>query len=117
MQNYTMFMNFGNFIGSRIISLDANDDGRRIDGIFIPFKYNGIKPYKNKVYGRFYITEIEINEKGYTHNIRPCLPKEDAEELVHELGYKIPFLGHVRPSFVKFDKKGEKHPQYVRRKH
>lgn len=116
MQNYTMFMNFANFIGSRIISLDVNDDGRRIDGIFIPFKYNGIKPYKNKVYGRFHVMEIGINEKGYTHNIRPYLTKDDTKELVQDLGYKVPFVGHIRPSYIKFDKKEDEQPQYVRRK-
>lgn len=123
MQNYLMNINFGNFIGSRIISLDANDDGRKIDGIFIPFKYNAISPWNGKVFGRFNVFEMEgCPESGYTHKIRPYLTKDERNELVNELGYKIPFLGHLRPlpSYFNFKKNGntnyEKPQQFVKRK-
>lgn len=102
MQNYMAYVNFGSFLGAEEMVLDKNDDGEKIEGVFIPYRGNGLTRLGNGIYGRFYVTEkISSDKKGYTHYLKPCMSPDEKKRFVEELGYEVPYVGYMKPTAYK----------------
>lgn len=87
------------FFNSRIETMET-DYGEE-EGIFIPFEHSGIKrTSRNNVMITFKALLGERATERYTHVLTPMMDIEDYAYW-KQLGFKIPFMGHMRPSNFK----------------
>lgn len=101
MANHILNMDFTEFIGAEIIKHE-NPDGYDEEGVFIPLAKNDIKRgKKGTLYAQFYIMQKKNNFYfNQTHYVIPKYSQKYKKEM-QEYGYKVPYIGHVKPCWDK----------------
>lgn len=80
----------------RATILRADVDGERLNGLFIPFKYNPIFRLKNAAIIRIFLKEIKkFDIRGYSHNIGLSISKEHRGRL-SKYGFKSKKIGALK---------------------
>lgn len=100
--NYMMNLKLTNFIGSKVIMVE-NADGIEEKGVFIPLDMNDLKVTdKGHVYANAFVSEKKTNTlDDNSHYIKQKASKAHVK-MITELGYKMPYLGSLRPSKYKY---------------
>lgn len=102
-----------NFFGARII-WNEDLDGHNEVGVFIPIDKNSLyKDKYNNVYAYAFMNRTSVaNEEGWTHYLQLKAQKSLVDKM-NELGYKMPYLGNVRPASYVIKSNVERKPEYV----
>lgn len=92
-------INLLKFIDARVLTIEEDENGERVDGIFIPIQKNGVRVTKRSAYAQSYMTPLRYtSDKHHSHYLRMQLPKNDYFKYVKDLGYSAPVLGYAVPT-------------------
>lgn len=105
--NFEIDIILSNFLGSRVVEIENEFGDGCEQGLFIPFKLNGLKETKGKFSRKYVVMKITANEntqevkmrdwKNGSHHLRLEMDTE-TREYIKSLGYPYaPFIGHMRP--------------------
>lgn len=98
MANYEGIFKLSNFIGTRMIELDDDNDVLELC-LVIPIERNGLIVTKNNnVYCKMFINETQYDKgDSSTHYFRQK-SNDNHRKKTSALGYDMPYLGTMKPS-------------------
>jgi hypothetical protein len=92
-------MNLLKMIDARMLTIEEDENGDRVDGVFIPLERNGVKRTKKGAYINVKMTQLDFADiHHHSHYLQVLMPREKYNEYVRDLGYKPPILGYAVPS-------------------
>jgi hypothetical protein len=105
LNGYMISINLLKFIDARLLTIEEDENGERVEGLFIPIEKNGVRVTKKCAYMQAYMTPLRYtSDKHHSHYLRMQLPKNDYFKYVKELGYSAPVIGYSIPTT--FSEKG-----------
>ena len=98
MSNYLAKFKLSNYINSRVVEIE-NDDDVMEKGIFIPIEINGLTlTPRNQVISHLFVNEkLHDTGDGYSHYIKMKTNRKHVEEL-DRMGYSVPYVGGMKSS-------------------
>lgn len=96
-------------IPQAIITSVEDDEGREVQGLFIPFRNSGVTvtPKKNVIL----VCKAQmahLPSRKYTHLLTQIMDESTASEL-RRMGYKQGYIGHLRPANTPKPRKNRKY--------
>lgn len=92
-------INLLKMIDARMLTIEEDEYGERVEGVFIPLERNGVKRTKKGAYMNVKMTLLDFTDRyHHSHYLQVLMPKDKYDEYVRDLGYKPPILGYAVPS-------------------
>lgn len=98
-RGFILNINLLRMIDARMLTIEEDENGERVEGVFIPIERNGVKRTKRGAYMNVKMTELDFADiHHHSHYMQVLMPKAKYFEYVKDLGYKPPILGYAVPS-------------------
>lgn len=99
---YMLNINLLKMIDARMLTIEEDENGERVEGVFIPLERNGVKRCKRGAYINVKMMPVEFGDAHHhSHYMQVLMPKDKYFEYVKNLGYKPPILGYAVPNDYK----------------
>ena len=99
MNGYMISINLLKCIDARLLTIEEDENGERVEGLFIPIVKNGVRVTRKCAYMQAYMTPLRYtSDKHHSHYLRMQLPKSDYFKYIKELGYSAPVIGYAVPT-------------------